>query len=614
MRLLLCAFWAAQGALSFPNVQGAAPAGQDIHAVCADKECSTLTLGAGRAEDAVAWASYVDAVETTGWADLRVGFADHAESTAPETAKMYAAGFLEGFLSAEKIGQFHYNRHSQIDDAAGKDNIEDLFEKQRGLIASESNVACLEDGTTEDRCKSGYWRQQVLLLAQLQGVTDGYNKGVEQNGASFMQGAGQRLTLWDLYVINVDGEIPELQQAFSTEAVEERRRLEGMPSFAEMKTKANGKMSHKIRPAKPFGRCSALVRLSGDELFVGHTTWEDYQEMLRVFKYYDFPLKGTGSRLIAFSSYPGAVSSTDDFYTTDANLAVTETTTDVRSSFDRITTDHHVPDFMHIMATTRLASSGKHWVELFADTHFGPGVSGTYNSQWMVVDYNKFASAKPSFLNRALHMQSTVKAPAETLFVLETYPGGVEFHDQSRTLNDHGFWSSFNVPAFTKSRLGLGWPVEAPELVEVSADGGLKSEFKVDGDSYTKAWRSHLFRNLAPRVGDLAGMRDLMQRGNDKESIDGQQRDVPATDFISSRYDIAWDLLAGGTDAKIVSSCLLKEMKIHAISGPTHQGVEPFSWKDHGGPPAGMPEVWNFDWQLMSPFGMAPLTSGGSCK
>jgi hypothetical protein len=88
-------------------------------------------------------------------------------------------------------------------------------------------------------------------------------------------------------------------------------------------------------------RCSALVKfipastavnadgssttIPGD-LFVGHSTWEDYREMSRIWKVYDMPFCGVKAKEISFSSYPGCVSSTDDWYLTQpTRLMVTET-------------------------------------------------------------------------------------------------------------------------------------------------------------------------------------------------------------------------------------------------------------------------------------------------
>lgn len=75
-----------------------------------------------------------------------------------------------------------------------------------------------------------------------------------------------------------------------------------------------------------FGRCSALVKVTDDDIYVGHTTFSDFSEMTRVFKFYDFPLPGVASRKLGFSSYPGIAGSTDDYYLMDTGLVVTETT------------------------------------------------------------------------------------------------------------------------------------------------------------------------------------------------------------------------------------------------------------------------------------------------
>lgn len=80
-------------------------------------------------------------------------------------------------------------------------------------------------------------------------------------------------------------------------------------------------------------RCSALVRLADDELFVGHSTWEPFSEMTRIVKFYDFPFKGVKARSLAFPSYPGAITSTDDFIITSAGLVLTETTIDIQDRF-----------------------------------------------------------------------------------------------------------------------------------------------------------------------------------------------------------------------------------------------------------------------------------------
>mmetsp|Transcript_8961 Transcript_8961/g.21287 ORF Transcript_8961/g.21287 Transcript_8961/m.21287 type:complete len:614 (+) Transcript_8961:91-1932(+) len=604
--ILLCNAVVA-GALSLPKVADIdADIGADAVAVCSDQTCSGISLKTSGTGAVAASGHFEDAIHKTGWDTVKVSIPHWQESEVPEVTKMYAAGLVEGLLSAEKIAQFYHNRHGELDGNEAKSNIHDAFRAQHDNIISHPHLKCVDTTLNDPECASGYWRQQGLLLAQLQGVTDGYNAALNGGSRSSLLQVGKPLQLWDIYVINIDGQIPELEQAFSESAVHAR---EHGASFAETDTVIERKnfRGPTTQGKRLIGRCSALVRFTGDDIFVGHTTWEDYEEMLRIYKFYDFPLKGVASRKISFSSYPAAISSTDDYYVTDAGLAVTETTTNVLGSFNGIQPEKHVPDFMHIMAATRLAKSGTHWVQLFSDTDFGAGVSGTYNSQWMVVDYNQMSSAK-SFLTTTSKARGSL-APG-TLHVLETYPGGFVAKDESKTLATQGYWSSFNVPVYAESRQHLGWPEERAVFVEISADAvGMDTSetLEVNEDSYTKAWRSHLFRALAPTVSSLADMRNVMQRSKPVERINGADQNIPAANFISSRYDLVSRQLVGGTDSKVVNSCLVKRMQVEAISGPSHQDSPPFDWSKFGKAPLGLPTVWNFDWHVMDEAGMEPL-------
>jgi hypothetical protein len=94
---------------------------------------------------------------------------------------------------------------------------------------------------------------------------------------------------------------------------------------------------------------------------------------------------------------------------------------------------------------------------------------------------------------------------------------------------------------------------------------------------------------------------------------DPESKGDPAN-AISSRYDLRTSGQGraapfGGLDSKISSySLLVNGAKNHltswAISGPTHQGLPPFSWANwQNTSHVGQPTVWNFDWQPMyNPF------------
>lgn len=93
---------------------------------------------------------------------------------------------------------------------------------------------------------------------------------------------------------------------------------------------------------------------------------------------------------MTFSSYPGCISSTDDWYNNKSkygHLIVTETTLEVLN--DQlynylISYDMYLPDFMRIVLSNRLAYDGKSWT--FWMEYYN---TGTYNSQWLIIDVKK---------------------------------------------------------------------------------------------------------------------------------------------------------------------------------------------------------------------------------
>merc|ERR1719201_311218 len=158
--------------------------------------------------------------------------------------------------------------------------------------------------------------------------------------------------------------------------------------FLEQIRELDDKAWRKIKRAT--GRCSALIRVTKDnnDLMVGHTTFSDYAEMNRIFKFYELPLGEGLATKMGFSSYPGVAGSTDDYYLMDTGLVVTETTISMLTDepYDKLDdSGTNVPDFMRIMLSNRLAKTGKDWVDWMKKS-----ATGTYSSQWMVVDYNQF--------------------------------------------------------------------------------------------------------------------------------------------------------------------------------------------------------------------------------
>jgi hypothetical protein len=560
----------------------------------------------------VAWVKYNNTVKKNGWAYLSAGATKDARVS--RELKMYAAGFIEGLVSAQQIRDFQHNANALIFQDEGKHhamgNIRNLFESESKTIVKMANMAPGSVLSESNAPADPWWRQARYALLQSWGMMDAYNRQVEQV-------KGQPMSMVDLLILSSDGETPELESASDMDefllrqsqrddpgyspdddasgkqsflqqrATHQRRSKPKMSKSSLQKLRKqemeslDDKVWRKIKRAS--GRCSALVRLTKDnsDLMVGHTTFSDYSEMNRIFKYYDFPLGDGVAQKIGFSSYPGVAGSTDDYYLMDTGLFVTETTISMLTDepYDKLDDNGTtVPDFMRIMISNRLAKTGLEWTNLMKKS-----ATGTYSSQWMVVDYNLFKPGKP--------------LENGTLFVIEQIPGISHVEDATHYLQSQGYWGSENRAWFKDVRDAIG----ATEAEETHGE-----LFSAD-----KNPRAHIFKATAPQVQTLLDMRDEMQRNRWPHEVDGGPGNAP-DHAIAARGDLDKESPDpnGAVDSKVTNFCLAKRLQCDAISGPSHTTQKPFKWTDDKGhqlfpkaPHDGMPDLWNFDWVRMSPSG-----------
>ena len=98
-----------------------------------------------------------------------------------------------------------------------------------------------------------------------------------------------------------------------------------------------------------------------------------------------FIINAEKSKTVAFSSYAGAISSTDDFFLMDNDLFVMETTNSIfNETLYSVLTPKSLLAWIRVVLANRLSSNGEEWVENFAREN-----SGTCNNQWQVLDLNK---------------------------------------------------------------------------------------------------------------------------------------------------------------------------------------------------------------------------------
>lgn len=556
-----------------------------------------LELGLLKLEG-LAWGRFEDHIDTTGWSEL------YMEATArpgvSNDVKVFAAGYIEGVLTCVRISQYYHNLREMLqrrpDLLEQLPMVASLFKKQLSYMKQQTNV---QAHVMVEEPESAYWKQVRFVLFQTWGVCDGFNFAAKVFKV-------HRLAMEDFLLINAAGELTSILQVYTPLAVSQRTEYgrSRAASFLERNTtsslvrgtnslsdRTRGRLDGEFDVASwrarlvESGRCSALVRLTdGDaDLVAGHATWGDYSSMIRVFKYYKFPLDGaeTMADHIAMSSYPGAVSSTDSYYAMDSNMVTMDTSLPILDSglWDRVldfSHTPHIPTYVHILATNRLARSAAHWAQLYSSMN-----TGTYNAQWLVVDYNQFEAGKQLADN--------------ALWIVETVPGWVEKEDMTAALRSKGYWPSFNRPYFKKIRALAGYD-EAERI-----HGSLYS--------YTDNPRSHLFADMTLGVGSLHGLRRVL-------------RSATATGGISARMDVGvgGGPLHGGIDAKITNHCLLPQMKVQAASGPSHLTLPAFRWLNAdgselfvGAPHTGLPNEWNFNFTQMKPDGTERMTDITEC-
>lgn len=283
-----------------------------------------------------------DDITTTGWSYLNI----ESNPSVSVQAQAFAAGFLEGGLTAERIYQF-------------KENILPLF---NGSSVWSQTLDYLANNTqyTQQMIEANpfdpFWVQVDLVWNQLLGMAAG------------VASTGSTVTYQDLLLLNAQGDIGDIESTVTPR--EQRLNLRKQPLSKLLEWRAENE------------HCSAMIRLTegNQELMMGHTTWGHYSTMLRVFKRYTlFSGSNVAADTVQFSSYPGVLDSNDDFYTMSPSmLAVTETTLDVYNPYlyDQ-NSPQSVLTWQRVIVANRLANNGSEWVSLF-----GRQNSGSYNNEW----------------------------------------------------------------------------------------------------------------------------------------------------------------------------------------------------------------------------------------
>ncbi|XP_021942311.1 putative phospholipase B-like 2 isoform X2 [Zootermopsis nevadensis] len=474
----------------------------------------------------------------------------------------FGAGYVESFLTYDVMYKHWYNT---LHDFCGVRR--ELCRKVQDHL--DRNLIWVNDMITNQSNTEPYWHQVNLFYEQLKGLEYGYRIARELD-----REASKNLTFSDLLWLNVQGDLEDL--------------------FSALETGSDEPTSVRGAHLPGSTSCSALIKLLPDssDLFTSHDTWSSFQSMLRVQKRYIFPYKvlpqsnsTVPGHVITFSSYPGTIQSGDDFYVTSAGLVTLETTTgnSNHSLWQYVKAEGQVLEQVRTMVANRLGHCGMSWSKAFTLYN-----SGTYNNQWMVVDYKRFKKGTPQHLLRD-----------KLLWVLEQLPGYIRAEDKTQVLRQQSYWPSYNTPYF-------------PDIYSMSGQGELAAKYG-DWFTYDRTPRALMFRRDHVKVNDTSSMIALMRYNDylhDPLSRCNCTPPYSGENAIACRNDVnpingTYPFPALGhrshtaTDMKLTTADLVTKLQFIAIAGPPYNNyLPPFQWStsDYKNlPHLGHPDVFKFE-------------------
>lgn len=315
--------------------------------------------------DGCARACFKDRRAATGLTFLEIetqtGYSDKIQA--------YAAGLIEGSLTWMSI---YAQWRNTIESFCEKSKENEIFCKWLRDVV-EVNFENVQNLAEDQRTNDPYHHQIFLFYHQLQGIEAGFNRGTKR--ALGRGAADVEIPFTDFLLLNARVDIEDLKLYYNEFVID----------FDYEKVDVNprvGKMVLKV----------AVENDGPPKILVGHTSDGEYTSMLKMVKTYRFNYHHgpETSRLaintdITFTSYPGSIASSDDFYLATgkhtrliiAGVAAKQDNVDLLHGIDLVGT---IFSSARVMAANRLSYNGKNWSRVMArDPHIGA-------KQWLVID------------------------------------------------------------------------------------------------------------------------------------------------------------------------------------------------------------------------------------
>jgi len=464
----------------------------------------------------VAVSSYIDNRNTSGW----TYYAVQTNSLYPDGIQTHAAGYLEASNNYEQIWAAYNNRMEEFKKKGLSEipqNVSDFIQNQLKWI--EIMIA--------GHVKEPYWDLVSSILAQMHGLYDGYQAALLSNNRQDLH-----LTFDQFYILTYQMDLPDILSAFNSTDLH-------LPS------------------------CEFLLKITEDGLFGSHATWGGYTQLIRTYKVYNYSLHNSlvKTKRISFSSQPGSFSSLDDFYILDSSRVVTETTLEPFNN-DVYNFIHHdsLPYWIRITLANLVFTDQKSWADAFFQYR-----SGTYNNQWLIIDFN----------NYNLNKDNLTQAK-DIIWIVEEFYNLTSAQDVTQELLvSQGYVAGYNIPYNSAIQ-----------------------EFSKNPTNYTTDPMYYLFKEYAPGIKTFEDFKNVMRMNNISDTGDYCKA-------IASRCDLSGAGLdpEGSFDCKITNDKWVHDHQVWLISGPTtNENLPPFSWDDWPEFQAlEMPRMFNFDWEFLDP-------------
>jgi len=488
-----------------------------------------------------------DTINENGWSILNL----QTNQSYPDPQTAYAVGYLEGAVTTQRTYEYLMNEYNGRSPYSPQ-----LYQWL------QQNFAWLQQMVSQNP-GSNYWYHVGLLYQQQMGAYAGYAQYAKPN---------QQFDFWTYYAANLGGDLFDLCPAIG--CIDD--------NFVEM------------RHRRSDGHCSVLVKplTNWTDILMGHTTWGGFSSMTRIYKHYDFPWQMNAydttivpGQHITFSSYPATFQSGDDYYQiAPSSLLVVETTIENNnSSLWQYVVPNTILEWMRINLANRLTDNGGDWVKIFSEYN-----SGTYNNEWMVLDYKLFTPGSVP--------------PLGTFTVLEQMPGPyIVYADMTSWLIQYGYWASYNRPYFA-------------EIYNISNQWALYYEYG-EHYSWNNTARAEIFRRNQSAVVNETSYRQLMIYNNfqyDPISTQDCNFGASGSNAISERGDLTpavSDCIPtlrpqneAGIDLKYTNKAGMNgnpggQLVVTAQSSPTYDQQPPFDWSTSWlsfVPHMGQPNLWKF--------------------